>query len=387
MGIQIRMSDSSYRQFSIQVPLDWTDHVGVEGLPVLVFLGDTGHTIRDLTGTAEVTSILGKNPQELVAGPDDDKVVLLFLEPQLSPPPPPLATQLIDLELDAFVPDWDVGFNRPDSDPTSEVEVECFWAALERAEAMLQVPYGQRAAYFGVPEVGVIDRSRVYVIGVGTGGVMAYRLAAQPPPDDWRIPSICVINGTIGGFMHTRDYDDPTREVWYGPVARGATVSSGLVDPPWILHIRGADDAIMANHVQPISTNLLEEPLDGRGSLGSQTIHFSIQREPLLAGDYARFDFYMETGLDAWCVELYGEEKKFSDEVASGGWTTLPGTTGVQVIAFDDAGNLDDTLTPGVIPPLPLVGILVDGLDHAVPTEAVHGIGLDMIWTWLKAAP
>lgn len=142
----------------------------------------------------------------------------------------------------------------------------------------------------------------------------------------------------------------------------------------------------MANEFVELDTSLPEAPPDGAPSQGSQSIFSSIYGDAVDAADYARFDFYMATGLDSWCLQLFGEEFKLSGDASDGLWETFTTRTNVQFIAYDALGI---QMSPAAddLPIGKLVGVNVEGLGHAFPKVIVNGIGLEIIWSWLQGAP
>ena len=205
---------------------------------------------------------------------------------------------------------WNNGYWGRDHDLLSTVDDVGYIAALltwvfDRFTAiygdfLVKAARGPRACAFAnsVAE-DLLDATRVYLVGHGSGAAMVYRLACELParldalaPSWWtdrggRIAGLAVVGGSRGGFRQIRDVNRLTPDADWDP-----TGVSGLPSNLDFLAIHGGSDEL----VVPGSRVQIANLASVRGSKEYEDTHVDVLS--------ARAHFSLTKSLEPWAYHL-----------------------------------------------------------------------------------
>lgn len=219
---------------------------------------------------------------------------------------------------------------RADSPPPGKVrqrDVTLIYACIDEVRSGMEVA---RARYEGVEvqalETAVLDLARIFVVGEGAGGTLAYRLASEPRPArsdviPWfEIRAVAVVGGTIGGSYHA--FESTVGTVDWSPIVRspplGAVQSQLYVS---IMHIHRMDDESVVPGPEGSMTS--------QTSLTSQQRYLDMGYHPLIALVLARIDKSMTWGLEWWSQHL-GTAPTFVIAESAPGYVLVGGLAGIR---------------------------------------------------------
>lgn len=305
------VSDDIIRGFAHLLPVDWMDMVeDGSSLPVVMFLHLGNAVATEFLATLRVSASF--RDDNFVAEP----LKYCAIAPQAAGP------QV-----------WQSDHVGPETRQLGIEDVDFVVDVPVRLEALLQAEYVRLKGK--VAERAILDMSRVYLVGMSSGGQMALKLASAPP-SGWTIKAVVAISTTIGGWLNVTAKDS-------GAIAPFLFVPDATTLPDvLILHGKSDTNYALAWDVDGVAIDT-EKLVTHQVDSGDEN-------------DYMRWDYCAVTAFnevqDAYGVALgRGPDAPFS-EVPKDLDPTMPGPTsraewiGGPVVHFYAFTGLEHTFVP-----------------------------------------